>query len=264
MSLAKDYCKELLRELDQLPVYLPGRDVNVGDVITYGNINIFTRPLGEFQVVTTLSDLNVKVLKRKDTHSDSYRYASRSGTSVSFQADANANELGKGTLNIGFSKAGSLYVAAMDCKREEMTNLHTLDEQLIPLRNEVDWNNCYIVTSVTRAKRALIMQSSSISGELIVSGQTRDLNPSANSEIQANVEFSVKSYRDASFIKDWSNEAPLFMTLVRYKRNVLGEWNTRTHSFRTPQDKLAASNGTFTIVSVNKEEILEEEEVLVG
>lgn len=262
MSLAKDYCKELLSQLDQLAVYMPGRAVNVGDVITYGHIGVFSRPLGDFQVVTTLEELNVKVLKRKDQNSDSYRYASTGGTSASFQADVDAGNMGKGTLNIGFSKAGSLYVAALECKREEMTNLHTLDDQLIPHRQDVDWNNCYIITSVTRAKRAIVMQSSSTSAELVINGQTRDLNPTSGSDVQVNAEFSVKSYRDASFIKDWSNEASLFMTLVRYKRNVLGEWNTTTHSFRTPQTQPATPNGAFTIVSVNKEEILEEEALL--
>jgi hypothetical protein len=264
MQLAKDYCKEILRQLDQLAVYLPGRQVDVGDVITFGPVGLFSRPLGDFQLVTTLEKLKVNVDKRTDVTPQSYRYASREGTSVSFNGSADAGQIGSGKLTISFSKSGALYLAALNCTREEMTNVNTLERQLVPLQNELDWNNCYIVTSVTRAGRAVIMQSSTTNAEMVIEGQTKQLVATPGNPIDVNAQFNVTSYKEASFQKDWSNESPLFMTLVRYKMNWLGDWKATGRSFSFRGEKSALAEASYKIVSMSKEEILEEEEVLVG
>jgi hypothetical protein len=258
MSLAKDYCKELIRELDQLPVYLPGRNVHVGDVITFRRDGLFARPLGEFQVVTSLQAMDVKIQTRTDENSETYRFSSQRGTSVSFAPNVNAGQVGSGTLKVNFTKAGTLFLAAIDCRREEMINVNTLEQQLTPHRSVVDWNNCYIVTSVTRAARSIVMQSNSTRGQLELTGQTQVLHPSLNLPVEAGVSFSVHSYQDSAFIQDWANQAPIFFSLVRYKRSLFNDWKVGAKAFRPAENGIQAS---YSIVSVDKAEILADEEV---
>ncbi|MDX1409960.1 MAG: hypothetical protein R3330_17545 [Saprospiraceae bacterium] len=261
MSLAKQYCREILRELDHLPVFLPGRNVQVGDVIKFGRINLFSRPLGEFDLITTLDQLKVDVQTRKDPEPDPFLYASKSGVSISFKLGAGNGAGANGSLSVGFTKEGTVYLAALGCVREEMTNVHTLATQLTPHRDQVDWNNCYIVTSVTTAARAVMMQSNSNRGQLMISGDAQGLNPMGGGPINANAKFSVSSYKDASFIKDLSREAPVFLSLVRYKKNWIGDWGVGPRAFAAHGNGAAAISADvpYVIVSVDRDEILADE-----
>jgi hypothetical protein len=228
MSLAKDYCKEIIKELDKIPVFLPGTPVSVGDVITFGKGFVKPRPIGSFDPISKLSSLGVTFQEQDDADPDPYLYASKGSVGVSFTADANAATVGKGKLEINFNKEGATYFAAVDCKVKSIVDTSNLEQQLEPHKNSIDWKNCFIVTSVTVAKRALIMQSNSQSASLVIEGDVKGLQTGSELDVDANISLKINTYKDSSFIKDWSENVTVFFTLARYRKKFLGDWGMAT------------------------------------
>jgi hypothetical protein len=230
MGLAKSYCREIIKELDKIPVFLPGTPVEVGDVITFGKGFIKPRPIGSFSPVSKLSKLGIEIEIQKDNDPDPYLYASKGSVGVSFTADANAATVGKGKLEINFKKEGSTYFAGIGCKVTSMTDTSNLENDLEPFKNKIDWKNCFIVTSVTVATKALIMQSNSKSASLTIEGDVKGLQTGGNTDIDASAKIQINTYKDSSFIKDWSDNVTVFFTLARYRKKFLGDWGIKTKS----------------------------------
>jgi len=151
MSLAIDYCKEIATELKQNAVYIPGTFVSVGDVINFNEGDILgPKPLGPFKKIINLTDLKINLATETDPENShpSYIYASKQSVSVSFAADANSKP-GEGKLTVNFSKEGSTYLSAVDCKETRFKNISGLKDMLAPYKNNVDWKHCFIVIGVT-------------------------------------------------------------------------------------------------------------------
>ncbi len=256
MGLAKDYCKEIIKELDKIPVFLPGTPVKVGDVITFGKGFIKPRPIGSFSPVTKLSELGIEIEVEEDNEPDPYLYASKGAVGVSFVADANAGSSGKGKLDINFRKEGSTYLAAVDCRVDSIKDTSDLDVMLEPHKNKIDWKNCFIVTSVTVAKKALIMQSNSESATLSVEGDVKGLQTGTDVDINASASVNIKTYTDSSFIKDWSDEVTVFFTLARYRKKFLGNWGLKSKSAMFIND----SYDSYELTPLYPEDIFWDEE----
>jgi hypothetical protein len=221
MSLAIDYCKEIIKELDKIPVFLPGDTVSVGDIITFDN----KKPIGSFKLVSNLTKLSVSFEEIESTDNHPYIYASKGSTSVNFTANANAATSVNGKLEIKFSKEGATYFAAIDCKVKSISDITNLKEQLEPHKEKINWNECYIVTSITIAKRALIMISNSENASLEIDGDVKGFLPDTdNRNINANISLKINSFKDHSFLKPWSENVTVFFGLVRYYKKIFGGW----------------------------------------
>lgn len=258
MSLAINYCKELARELRQNAVYLPGVDVDPGDIITFQEGNIFgPKPIGPFKKVANLSDLGIKLETEQDQNPYSYVYASKGSVSVSFNAGANAGTAANGKLSVNFSKEGSTYLSAVECKQERFKDISNLEELLSPHKSEVDWKQCFIVIAVTVASKALIMQSNTTSASLEIEGEVKGLQPIPggsilkNQDVNASMQLKINSYKEASFIKDWSSNIPVFFQLVRYKKKFLGGWDVKS----ARKDLITSKTDQFIIDPVDPLEI---------
>jgi hypothetical protein len=231
MSLAIDYCKEIAGELKKTAVYIPGTSVKPGDIIKFSESNIFgtPRPLGQFAIHGNLSDLGIELetVAEDDNSKDSYVYASKGSVNVSFDANAEAGTVGEGKLTIGFSKEGSTYLSAVDCKETRFKTIIGLESKLADHQNALDWPSFFIVISVTEAAKALIMQSNTSSASLEISGSVKNLIPAGASpvNIDASTDLKITKYTEASFIKDWSDNVPVFFILVRYRKKFLGAWD---------------------------------------
>lgn len=235
MSLALSYCQELARELRQVAVYPPGVEVATGDIISFKEGNLFgPKPIGPFQKVANLLDLNIQLDTEEDQNSYSYVYASKGSVNVSFSAAASVGTQSEGKLAVNFSKEGATYLSAVDCKQKRFKNISSLDELLLPRKTEIEWKQCFIVIAVTVATRALIMQSNTTSASLEMEGQVRGLQPIPggailnNGNVNANINLKINSYKEASFIKDWSDNVAVFFQLVRYKKRLLGGYDITT------------------------------------
>lgn len=230
MSLVKSYCKEISRELGKIPVYLPGAPVQIGDIIEFGIDGQKRKPIGTFKHVSDLKSLGVHYDVREDRHPDPYKYASKGGVEISFNADAQAGDLGKGELKIAFKKEASIYLAAVDCTENLITDLTVLKEQLKPHIDKYDWKNCFIVTALMSAKKALIMQSNSTNASLVITGEVKGLNPGDSGlKVDSGIDLKVNSYKDSSFIKDWSDDVSVFFTLATFSKMATGKgfWNRK-------------------------------------
>jgi len=224
MSLAKTYCKEIIKELDKIPVFLPGTPVNVGDIITFGKSIFEPKPIGSFRPVSTLSSFNIPYKTKKDHNPDPYRYASKGAVGVTFTADANVTSAGNGKLDITFNQEEATYFAALSCSVTSIVDTSKFVQQLLPFKESIDWGNCFIVTSVTIAERALIMQSNSQSANLVIQGDVKGLEIDSNLNIDAEISVRVNSYKDSAFIKDWSKNVTVFFTLTRFRKKFLSDW----------------------------------------
>lgn len=229
MNLAKTYCKEIINGLDKIPVYLPGTPINVGDIITFGKGFIKPRPIGSFDPISKLSSLGVDYKVQDDEGaSDSYFYTSNGAVGSNFTANVNTATPGEGKLEINFNKEGTIYFAAIDCKVNSIVDTSSLKKQLEPHRDSIDWKNCFIVTSVTIAKRALIMQSNSQTASLTIEGNVNGLQANGSLDIGADIALKISSYKNSSFIKDWSENVTVFFSLARYRKKFLGDWGIAT------------------------------------
>jgi hypothetical protein len=256
MSLAQDYCREIAKELRQTAVYIPGSDVKPGDIIKFTNNNIFDKPIGEFYIAGNLSDfgINLPTESEEDNATDSYVYASKGSVSVSFTADLAAPTVGQGKLSIGFSKSGSTYLSAIDCKETRFKSILNLENDLAPHRGKLQWNEYYIVISVTIASKAIIMQSNSSSASLEIDGSVKNLVPGGDAVRNLNADFNLKisKYKDASFIKEWSNNVPVFFTLVKYKKKFLGGWDINSKKMSYVASNLTEDvNNPYVIEVIN-------------
>lgn len=227
-GLAIMYSKELIRELDMIPVYYPGTSVKPGDVLTFKHNNIFGKPqpVGSFKKEASLTDY-FDIETEIDSDPDPIRFASQQGVSIDFDADVDVGSLGKGRLNINFSKSGSLYMVAAGMKQERIKNTEKLKSNLVRIKNKFtgDWSKSFIVISVRVAERSMSMQSNSANGSLVIDGNAKFLQPGSVGPINASLKIGVSAYKDASFMKDWSPNVEVFMGLSRFRKKFSGSWS---------------------------------------
>lgn len=223
MSLAIDYCREIARELRQTAVYIPGSAVKPGDILRFDHANLLgvPKPLGEFVIYGNLSDLDVhlETVSEEETL-DSYIYASKGSVNVSFETGVEAGDIGEGKLSIGFTKSGATYFSALDCAETRFKSIIGLEEKLAPHQNSLNWKDFFLVISVTTAKKALIMQSNTSTATLEIAGDIKNFAPSGliRKDLDVNMALNISKYKEASFIKDWSDNVPVFFNLVRFKK----------------------------------------------
>ncbi len=265
MSLAIDYCKEIATELKVIPVYLPGTPINLGDIIEFKETNIFgtPQPLGPFTIIGNLTDLplTLDTLTEPNPSPDSYLYASKNAVSVAFTANAQAGDAASGKLTVGFSKEGATYLSALDCTVSRFKSILNLESQLAPFKDKYDWNSFFIVTAITTAAKALVMQSSKAGASLAIDGQVKALQPSPGpvKNLDANIAVTVNAYNEASFFKDWSADVAVFFTLARYHKKFLGSYGVETALGFKTMDKMAPATGTgkykYTLEEVDPGEL---------
>lgn len=231
-GLMKDYSKEISDQLTAIAVVLPGDPVKVGDIVSFREgRRLFgkAKPIGRFQKVSDLGLLDVETEVEDDAsqESDTYIFASRKGAHYSFDATggadgAGAGLSGTGKLTVQFSKAGAIYFAAIDCTTRRLRNLAGIEVDLNEHRAAMLWKDTFLVNSVTIASRALIMQSATSSGVLEASGDVAGLIPSASGNANAGISVSVGKVKDASFIKDWSENVTVLFGLSRFVKKDFG------------------------------------------
>lgn len=239
MKLYKSYCNEIIRQFGKVPVYLPGEFVQVGDIIFFQHKNLFgPGPIGDFIKRTSLQNMEVEFRTTMDPDPQPYKFSSEGSVSMEFTSAGDITNQAKGELEISFSKAGATYLVAVDCVTSYIDDLLRVEEQLADHIDDLDWDSHYIVVGVSVAKKSLIMQSNSSSAKLTISGEVKtfDTNTSGMPDVSATL--AVKSYRDASFLKDWSDNVALFIDLVRYKDMRLKGFNKSLKNFTTNLDQI--------------------------
>ncbi|WP_299246265.1 hypothetical protein [uncultured Aquimarina sp.] len=233
MSLHIQYSKQIAKELGKIAVYFPGEDIKVGDVIIFpdGKKGIFQKavPWGNSERITTLDKLEVPFKKREPSPNlHTYKFSTKNSVDVNFELSGDA-DLGNpdlpavdANLSIKFKSEGSIYFLAVDCQESSIEDILELESQ-VKSESDLIWkNDAFLVTSVTVAKKALIMQANSKGSELVIGGNVQGLK-SGTVNISADTNIQVKRQRGSSFIKDWSDNVTVFIEVMKMEKEVFGD-----------------------------------------
>ena len=264
------YSKEVAKELTKIAVVLPGAPVEVGQIIhfPFGNKGIWpfrkVAPYGAFNVITTLANLNVTPqVSPPDPDGDPYIFSSRKDVKIDadFGAQGNipAGALVNGSLKVSFESEGSVYFAAIDCKTTRITNLDQIQIDLEKHKNEIIWNETFLVTSVTIASKALIMQSSTKTASLDVGGDIKGLITGMATDISANVNIGVKNFKESSFIKPWSDNVTIFIGLHRFTKSDFGHQPNLNISRLSPFETFEVNKIAGQLVNSKNDKLVLEE-----
>jgi len=228
-GLAIQYSKEVARELTEIAVVRPGKPVEIGDIIHFPQGKTGTwffkkaAPRGSFDVVSSLSELGIDFdLGPEDKSPDPFQFVSRKGVSAEFDANAEG-DLGagvgaKGNLSVSFSREGATYFNAVGCTTRSLSDYQQLNLDLNGKRGHIAWEDTFIVTSVTTAERALIMQSKSAGGEMRASVEVDGLPAGSVPEIGADANIKVTYEKNAAFVVKWAENVTVFMGLQKFAK----------------------------------------------
>lgn len=247
MSLQIKYSKEIAKELGKVAVYLPGEIIEVGDIIKFpnGKTGVFSKeaPLGVFIKISSLTNLGVDYSTQdKPEAKHSYKFSSESSisksSSINSEVELSSNTLPSAAAEVvlQFSSEGSIYFHALDCYKTQINDIASLENEIISKSRVLIWENTYLVTSVTYASRALIMQSRSKNSEITLSGNVSGMKTSGV-DVGAKAELNIKNQNGDFFIKDWSNDVSVFMELMKFDKHIFQAINRGLNS-RETQDRL--------------------------
>ncbi len=251
------YSKEIAKELGKIAVYLPGEHLAVGDIITFPNgKSVFSKhkPFGAFKKITSLRKLGVGYDEPEFSRTpDTYHFSSKNSVQFTDRINGNVDlgndnlPSGKGGVNIEFSSEGAIYFLAIDCDKKELNDLLSLENEINSKGKKMLWEDTYLVTSVTIAKKALIIQSRSKSSGLTIEGNVKGIQ-SGSIEMSLQSQLNFKKQSGDIFIKDWSNDVTVFMDVVKFKKEVFGSERYR---------------GNAENIKVNKEDNIRFEKVKI-
>lgn len=220
-GLMVEYSREIARGLTKVPVVLPGTAVAPGDVVYFNegrrrNLGIFSSlsPAGAFRYVSSLKDLGIVVQTVGDeAQKSSYLYSTEHDTSVSF--GAGAGPLG---MHVEFHRKGAVYIAAVNCTTMRLSGYAQITMDPVFREKKMLWRDTYLVTGVTTAERALVMQAAEGGATLGVEGDVQVLRALAPGAIPLdNVELKVSDVRKQSFLLPWDDDSTIFFDLVRFE-----------------------------------------------
>ncbi len=263
-SLQIQYSKEVARELGKIAVYLPGEEIEVGDILTfpYGKRGLLQKmaPLESFQKITNLRNLGIDYFKiQKSKSPDTYRFTSKQAVQFQFdtklQADLNTNALpkGKGELQIKLSSQGAICFFALHCSKTSLSDIPALENEINAKGKKMVWEDTFLVTSVTIAKKALIIQSNSSESEVILGGDVQGLQSNSLMNLKANAQIHINKQKGDMFIKDWSDDVTVFMDVMRFEKETFGVQNKDLQTTAKPLNTDTIRLESVTISQVLKD-----------
>ncbi|NVK52482.1 MAG: hypothetical protein HWD85_06070 [Flavobacteriaceae bacterium] len=229
-DLQIQYSKKIAEELGKIAVYLPGEKIEVGDIIKFPNARrpLFGKklPYGSFKKITSLEKLGVDFnIPEFSGTPDTYRFSSKDEVNIQFGLKGGAN-LGKKSLpkvekdlHIQFFSEGAIFLLAIDCDKRELDDLLFLEKEINSKGKQLVWDDTYLVTSVTVAKKAFMAQSKSKSSEILLKTdltgiKSRSVNISASSSLR------VSKSSGNVLIHDWSDNVTVFIDLIEFEKKV--------------------------------------------
>ena len=232
MSLQIRYSKEFAKELGKIAVYLPGEKVEVGDVLKFDHGKTLlgkARPLGSFKKITSLKNLGVSYPEPAFSNTpNTYRFSSKNAVNVeagvNAVADLGSEDLpsGSGQVSMKFSSEGAIYFLGINCDSKVLDDLAALENEINTNGKKMVWDDTFLVTSITIAKKALIAQSRTKSSELVIAGDVNGIE-TGSVAVKAGAKLQVKKQSGDIFVKDWSDDVTVFMDVMKFEREVFGK-----------------------------------------
>jgi hypothetical protein len=192
-SAARAYTKEVHNKLEKYATWLPGENVQVGDVGQLQN-EVFHR-------LAHLKDFKIACNVVKDPNSKTtYKCMSSTTRETEVSASAKGPTAGLGAvagdLHISFSRKDSFYLLLTQCIGSSIDNLIKLGNEILKRVQTRDWQVDYVVvTRVVTAGSATILQASTSGSSVVLQGDESG-NPVA-SLLEAGA--AIKSKSDGAF-----------------------------------------------------------------
>lgn len=225
MDIAKKYVKTISKRFQKLPVYLPGSCIRVGDILSFGSDKCgrpnksFGEPIGGFGNIISDSDFGREISVIPGKNERFYSYVSKNEVELQVGENGHLSHLTEGEFKFSFLKEGATIIIAKNIKSLKIENLNQLRNKVIEHHEKLNWKNYYIVYELETAGSALISQSNSAEGELILSANLKEFLIQEENilGIDAGIEFQVKWSKDQSFIIPGGENKPIFMKLLKVK-----------------------------------------------
>lgn len=233
MSLQILYSKIIAKELGKVAVYLPGEKIDVGDIIQFpkGKGIFKIAPFGSFKKITDLKSLNIQCDVISDSDStDSYQFTSENiveiNSNLGKKIETNLDSLpkGSGKMQLSFSKKGSVFFNAIECSKQSLNNIHNLENEINDNGKQLLWDDTFLVTSVTIASKALVVQSTSKNFQLELNGDIENINSGAM-QLDIAAKINVTKKKGSALIKEWSDNVTVFMDVMRFKKKFFKKAN---------------------------------------
>jgi hypothetical protein len=227
MDLAKKYVKSVAKRFQKLPVYYPGRIVKVGDILSFGKNSLglpknpFGEPIGVFGNLVNDSKYGNQIDVESGASDQIYHFVSENEVDLTIGGTVSIPDLVTGEFKFSFKQEGAILLIANGTNSLRMANQTQLNSVIQQHINSKNWSEYYIVTEVETAGKALIYQSISGTGELILSANKDNIQIGGSDILgmDAGIDFNIKSYKNSSFIVPWSENKSIFMKLVRVRKN---------------------------------------------
>lgn len=222
MNIAKKYSKEIIKKFSLIPVFLPGKHINPGDIIDFGT-NMFgkaKRPIGSFTVLGNLSDYHgINLALTKNPFPQDINLVTSKEVSTSIALAGKISGVVDGDIIFDFANEGSFLLRGIEGINTRINNLFALRDQLLEIEDNENWSKYYIVTSVTICKKALVFGAQEKGATLVISADSEKINILQNEVvgIDANVNLKVKWRNKTAFSKDWEDNVTVFMELAQFK-----------------------------------------------
>ena len=235
MAIYKIYTKEIFKNLNYRPTWLPGVPMKLGTVGVIEN--------GAFRPITSLENLNIPYDVILDAKQDTLDYNSSTGVMITFKGAGETNEkfeaIGKASAGvlIEFSRRGAIVMQLKGVANHRIADQVSLNKELlrsVVLGNTDQWQRDWVViTEVVQAETGTIVISNTENSklELQASGSVKPVNlvdASANLSVAKESQVSTKIIAESGL-------TPLFRG-VRVKRKFLWLFNeVQQASTETPE-----------------------------
>ncbi len=263
MNLAEKYSKEIIKKFDLIPVYLPGTEVKPGDIIDFGSSITKKRkkPIGSFTIYGNLSDYH-KVQMKITTSKSQITPNLISSKEVSVKPAISGEFPGvvEGDIKFDFTSKGAFLLYGVDAVENRIDNLFYVRDQLQLLEHKEDWDRYYIVTSITRCKKALVYASQEKGGTLVIDGIFKEPQIMGDElmGLNADVSINVKWKNKAAFSNDWDENVIVFMKLATLKKGEIEFINKINMEGGFQRNADAKISTPAELEMVNPKDLLEE------
>lgn len=176
------------------PNWLPGNPQQLGN---YGVIKN-----GIFSVIGNIKDdfgIHFDILE--DPHPDNHQFDAGGSVDVDINANAEANSIAKGSLQLGFDRSNSVFFQALDARANRIKNKAQVGDQLLQgfIDKTLNWERRYVlVTDIVTAGRTVAAVSSNSGATVEFSAEGNF--PEDNILGDASIGLSVKSSSKVGYI----------------------------------------------------------------
>lgn len=160
MSTAKRYARELRKETNYSPTWLPIVRVSPGDVGRMANY--------QYDHVANLADYGISFTVEAGTFPGDFTYSSKNSVTKRVKLSGQAPVIGSvlttadAGVSLSFSRTDAVILEALGCRSSRIRNLSALGDQILARFEAGTWaDDLVVVTEVIVAESATILFSSS-------------------------------------------------------------------------------------------------------